>query len=84
MHNQYKEKVQIFDYEDGFIEWKKYSSCTIDVIANTICNIGGKSHRKKYIKEFRKFSSYGVAPIAQLLPVKYHYSSGFNNPNGYK
>ena len=83
LHNQYKEKLQIFDDEDGFIEWKKHSSCTIDLFANTICNIGGKSHRRKHIREFRKFGNCQILPIARL-PPKYKYSSGLNNPNGYK
>jgi hypothetical protein len=88
LHNQYKEKLEMFDDEYGVnIFYWRNSPCPLipTGYANTICNIEGRSHRhNKQIKEFYdrkgRFFDYPVA----WLPPKYHYSSGLNNPNGYK
>jgi hypothetical protein len=88
MHNQYKEKLQIFDDRHGLhtIDWRNSPHPLILTgYANTICNIAGRSHRRyTQIKEFydrkRRFVNYAIA----RLPLKYHYSSGLNDPTGYK
>jgi hypothetical protein len=87
MHHQYYEKLQIFDGEYGFytIDWRNNPVPFYKIgYANTICNIAGRSHRYKYIKEFYDRKGRFVNDPVAMLPEKYYYSSGLNDPTGYK
>ncbi len=87
MNQEYRKQVSIDEIGTYtiLIEWKnKHPYCRREY-TNTILHIVGGSHRRGCnIKEFydRKKRYVGY-PIAQL-PPKYHYSSGLNDPTGYK
>ncbi|MEX0597649.1 MAG: hypothetical protein WD512_14245 [Candidatus Paceibacterota bacterium] len=80
MHEQYRKCVKM---KGDSLTWTDYGKNEIEGI-RFICAIGGFYYKKYYIYNFTREPRLSEFPWSTWIPRKYWYSSGLNNPTGYK
>ena len=82
MHHQYKEKITHHGCDYEYIAWIHVVS-HLEIEIRLFYRLDGTEHKnKKDIISFNK--PYNKDGVECKLPQKYYYSSGLNNPLGYK
>jgi hypothetical protein len=87
MHREYNEKVKImYSYYENYVKWRVYDKENTVEVDKIICYISDSIYENLYFRPrlyIRQFTHY-LKSRCTILPKKYVYTSGLNDPQGYK
>jgi hypothetical protein len=90
MHKEYNDRVKITNsYYENYVTWRVYDKENTVEVDKIICYISDSIYEnlyfipRLYIRQF-KYHSNNSQYIWTRLPKRYVYTSGLNDPSGYK